>query len=222
MVSRHQSCTLASILDEFKGEAQESTEDGDVEEAISELDANALTPPSTAKQDPSPSKDIVVPTNILDASRHGRVLLPLAGTTRAGDDDNKTAATGGGRQASCTCAICLSAIGVGDQLSWASNPACPHLFHHKCIKDWLVASGRKHLAQQRRRHATQEDVVEHGVTDFPMSCPCCRQPFILSKVATASATETNSSRSSQAEEVASDTNESPANEVLVESVVNAV
>lgn len=128
---------------------------------------------------------------VLDASRNGRVYVPRAGdkksssttTTIARKEDRH-----GQRQVSRTCAICLSSYQVGEYISWASNPACPHVFHQTCIKDWLLASGRKYAQVQRRRQGTtvsadhpheDDDDDDMLVINFPMTCPCCRQPFIL-------------------------------------------
>uniref|UniRef100_A0A7S3KXW6 RING-type domain-containing protein n=2 Tax=Amphora coffeiformis TaxID=265554 RepID=A0A7S3KXW6_9STRA len=115
-------------------------------------------------------------SSALDSSQNGRVWLPQAGNSAAVAIEQQQQ-----RQESSTCSICLSAFQMGDFISWASNPACPHLYHHACIKDWVLASGRKHAqATWQRRCASQEGIL----MSFPMTCPCCRQPFILSPVTT--------------------------------------
>ena len=48
------------------------------------------------------------------------------------------------------CSICLDSYQVGDEIGWSRNPNCHHLFHKKCIIEWL----------QRQEH-----------------CPLCRHPF---------------------------------------------
>jgi Ring finger domain len=48
------------------------------------------------------------------------------------------------------CPICMETFSVGDIVSWSPNTktSCTHVFHHECIKEWLLRSG---------------------------NCPCCRE-----------------------------------------------
>lgn len=79
------------------------------------------------------------------------------------------------------CAICLSTFVPNDKVTWSSNANCGHVFHHSCILNWLMASGRKNL---RRSPRIDNRVVNYAIdpvkriTNFPMHCPCCRQDFI--------------------------------------------
>jgi len=49
------------------------------------------------------------------------------------------------------CPICMEDLKVGDVVSWSANKTCDHVFHHECIKEWLL------------RH---------------INCPFCRQVFM--------------------------------------------
>jgi hypothetical protein len=49
------------------------------------------------------------------------------------------------------CPVCMDALEVGDLVSWSPNSQCEHVFHHCCIKEWLL----------KRK-----------------CCPCCRQIFL--------------------------------------------
>lgn len=49
------------------------------------------------------------------------------------------------------CPVCMDAFDVGDLISWSPNTNCEHVFHHCCIKEWLI---------ERK------------------CCPCCRQTFL--------------------------------------------
>mmetsp|Transcript_26883 Transcript_26883/g.62435 ORF Transcript_26883/g.62435 Transcript_26883/m.62435 type:complete len:272 (-) Transcript_26883:210-1025(-) len=73
--------------------------------------------------------------------------VPLAAAEAGGDDQTRSVPN--------LCAICLSTYDVGDELVWASNPACHHAFHKDCIERWLV--------KQR---------------GGPL-CPCCRREFVI-------------------------------------------
>ncbi|KAL7563960.1 hypothetical protein ACA910_017573 [Epithemia clementina (nom. ined.)] len=36
------------------------------------------------------------------------------------------------------CPICFDDFCIGDIVSWSPNPSCIHVFHHACIKEWLL------------------------------------------------------------------------------------
>jgi len=36
------------------------------------------------------------------------------------------------------CPICFDAFQAGEIASWSADPVCKHVFHHRCIKEWLV------------------------------------------------------------------------------------
>ena len=38
---------------------------------------------------------------------------------------------------SMECPICLEKFSTGQIVSFSANPTCSHVFHHKCIKEWL-------------------------------------------------------------------------------------
>jgi Ring finger domain len=46
------------------------------------------------------------------------------------------------------CLICMEPFQVDEQVSWSANVECEHVFHHSCIREWLL----KHK-----------------------ECPCCRR-----------------------------------------------
>lgn len=128
-----------------------------------------------------------------------RLRLPLAGIAVQTVSD---LSSGHLRTVSSGCAICLSSFRTEDDVTWASNPDCSHVFHAACIRGWLHAAGRRHAMtaqreppQSRRRLRRQaanggandaetasspgDTHNSHMVMDFPMLCPCCRQPFVL-------------------------------------------
>lgn len=106
------------------------------------------------------------------------------------------------------CAICLCEFDSRDQLTWAANKECPHVFHSDCILQWMLALGRKE--QKRRRQYPQRSTGDplKDIVTFPMLCPCCRQQFINKPVdipsLTPESTSLNSSNSRE-ESVVSET-----------------
>ena len=98
------------------------------------------------------------------------VTVPAAGESVIGKYKTRHVANG--------CAICLCEFEPGDQVTWAANKECPHVFHNECILNWFLASGRKE--QNRRRLHPEQSTGDplNDVITFPMLCPCCRQQYI--------------------------------------------
>jgi hypothetical protein len=40
---------------------------------------------------------------------------------------------------SVDCSICLCPYNKGDEVSWSTNPFCPHEYHRLCIQHWLIS-----------------------------------------------------------------------------------
>lgn len=36
------------------------------------------------------------------------------------------------------CPICMNGFHAGDIVSWSANPSCCHVYHHECLKEWLL------------------------------------------------------------------------------------
>ena len=36
------------------------------------------------------------------------------------------------------CPICMNSLCHDDIVSWSANPKCTHVFHHQCVKEWLL------------------------------------------------------------------------------------
>jgi Ring finger domain len=50
------------------------------------------------------------------------------------ENDDSNASECGGSE----CPICFDRLEAGELLSWSANPQCDHVFHHGCIKEWLL------------------------------------------------------------------------------------
>ena len=91
------------------------------------------------------------------------------------------------------CAICLCEFDSMDQVTWAANNMCPHVFHSDCILQWMLALGRKEQKRRRRYPERSTGDPLKDVVTFPMLCPCCRQQFIESPTEVPSFTPVSSS-----------------------------
>ena len=75
------------------------------------------------------------------------------------------------RTASSHCAICLESYRVDDVIVWSANVNCSHVFHEKCMQNWIMKR-------------------------FKPDCPMCRQTFVnmsMNKDTSSSAGETEPS-----------------------------
>ena len=114
----------------------------------------------------------------------GHVFIPRAGECRHDVLPENVVTAKSNRSEPNGCAICLCPFEVTDKVTWSSNPSCQHVFHEDCIRDWLMASGRKHLKRQRREQRRTGNLSYDSdpvakIIGFPMLCPCCRQHFVM-------------------------------------------
>jgi len=171
-----------------------SSESGDDDSVVKnkslkgvDIEAPAPVPRKTKRgehdgENSSDDYDIMQP---VESPFEGKIIVPMAGTcVDLVDGDTKASAVEDRREVPNGCAICLSPFENEDRIAWSSNTNCAHVYHHECISDWLMASGAKHLRRQRRE-SERNRVVNYAndpilrITNFPMLCPCCRQPFVL-------------------------------------------
>jgi hypothetical protein len=101
------------------------------------------------------------------------------------------------------CPICMGELVVGQIVSWSANPDCGHVYHHECIKEWLLRHVEcplcKHIflpvdekrgkakqsALQTLSHhfaaaaATSYYCVQSGLVRIPKSVRCTRHDLEL-------------------------------------------
>jgi len=54
------------------------------------------------------------------------------------DGENEDAVSTASDSARGECPICFDDLRTGDVASWSLDPSCKHVFHHACIKEWLL------------------------------------------------------------------------------------
>lgn len=66
-----------------------------------------------------------------------RANFTISGST-GGDEEQDLEAVLGSRCAEPECPICLTPFSKKERVSSSTNPLCPHIFHHKCVYQWLL------------------------------------------------------------------------------------
>jgi Ring finger domain len=79
------------------------------------------------------------------------LLRSIAKTVHPHSEDHCSACASTPHTDNSECLICMETIQVTEQVSWSANVECEHVFHHQCIREWLL----KHK-----------------------ECPCCRRLFL--------------------------------------------
>lgn len=81
--------------------------------------------------------------------RSGNSILNNCDENR--DDENKSDTTDELFDSPMICYICLDPYSIADKVAIPKHQSCDHIFHKKCITNWLIRQN---------------------------SCPCCRHPYI--------------------------------------------
>ena len=96
--------------------------------------------------------------------------------TNSADNTNTTTAQ---REASSSCAICLTYYSPSDVISWSSTDCCTHVFHRDCIVEWLVQMGK---IKSAFRSFSEVNPKDEELLDYGLECACCRAEFISKDV----------------------------------------
>lgn len=54
------------------------------------------------------------------------------------DSERKSSSDDGSTSNATECPICFNTFEMSDVVSWSVDPSCSHIFHHRCIKEWLL------------------------------------------------------------------------------------
>ena len=100
----------------------------------------------------------------------GESSQPTAGKGGEGGDGDDTTS----REVPNGCAVCMDPFRGDDRVCWSSNNGCPHVFHEKCLVNWLLVLGRRRRMRMVRT-VSSDDI---DLTAYDMLCPCCRQDFV--------------------------------------------
>lgn len=71
------------------------------------------------------------------------------------------------------CPVCMSPLQVDDIVSWSANPLCSHVYHHECIKEWLLRHTEcclcKHTmlpVDEKRGKCAKQDALQELSTKY--------------------------------------------------------
>lgn len=104
------------------------------------------------------------------------------------------------------CPICFDTFEVNDIVSWSADPVCRHIFHHRCLKEWLVknkgcpfcreiflpvdrtgnnlsfASLSDLIVAQEQRSLHCYYCVDHGIVSLPRDLKDCLDETAFEKI----------------------------------------
>jgi len=117
-------------------------------------------------------------------------------TSTTATDDEELGSTSYDEERECP--ICMEHLKVGDFVSWSPNNQCNHVFHHQCVKEWLVkktccpfcretflpikedtnlSESKPTESQEESSSKPQETksyfCVRHGMLLLPTDAKCC-------------------------------------------------
>jgi len=87
------------------------------------------------------------------------------------------------------CPICMDVIAKGEIVSWSATPACSHIFHHQCIKQWLLKHRECPFCREcflpvdvpveKELSESEIDGLHAGLSDYSTSCFYCIEHGIV-------------------------------------------
>merc|ERR1719379_1418819 len=169
-------------VDDVRNESNTTADTIDSDAQVIDIEA-----PAPLRERSSGSEDSSEDLLEVEFDNRLRLSVPLPGHAISKEKDESeseeietTVTTANRRLVSNGCAICLCQFEAGEEITWSSNPNCPHVFHKDCIINWYLTVGRK---TQRRRKKENPDMTDEEALElickFPILCPCCRQEFCI-------------------------------------------
>ena len=169
-------------VDDVRNESNTTADTIDSDAQVIDIEA-----PAPLRERSSGSEDSSEDLLEVEFDNRLRLSVPLPGHAISKEKDESeseeietTVTTANRRLVSNGCAICLCHFEAGEEITWSSNPNCPHVFHKDCIINWYLTVGRK---TQRRRKKENPDMTDEEALElickFPILCPCCRQEFCI-------------------------------------------
>jgi hypothetical protein len=152
----------------FAPDELEPTKNEEVQSSNASLGDDSLTLPNDVE---TPGLfEIVGDIDVFEfRDTDGFVCIPLPG---------KDSTTEKVRSVPNGCNICLGSFMAEEKIAWSSNSDCSHTFHHECLIHWFLTVGRKTQSKWYRQNPnmSEKDALDK-LCQFPMLCPCCRQPY---------------------------------------------
>jgi len=119
-------------------------------------------------------------TSTCNSSTHQkyRILLQRAPKEKKEDEKENTIIVDD------ECAICHEEYELADRICHSSNLKCNHVFHQRCMVDWLVSLGwikskNDSIGGRRLFSKVYESPINDAeLLNYDLECPCCRQNFV--------------------------------------------
>jgi hypothetical protein len=166
--------TISSDDIKMKSDAEEKALGDDSSERKNDIETGSIGPVAKPVKEDDEDTDSCSDEFVVEFEQSDRIVTVIVAGESVWplDQTHKT------RDVANGCAVCLCEFDSQDQITWAANKECPHVFHSDCILQWMLALGRKEQKRLRRHPQWSTGDPLKDIITFPMLCPCCRQQFI--------------------------------------------
>ena len=132
-----------------------------------------LSQPQQQQHDGDDLTNQVMHHSIMQAEFHGNDIIDLSNTSQTASLEVANHPDHQYLHQNACCIICLVDYVHGDSI-YRNHPNCLHIFHTRCIQQWVQQQQQQHSQSQAPVAATSSPQHSGNISS---ECPCCRCPI---------------------------------------------